>query len=89
MLKIIIQLLILVFLQALLVAGEIKVIKFSPNHQDPNFEINDVVKIGGYPSANYSLGFSICFRILFNIWKSSCLFQSQNEMVYLVFFQYL
>ena len=72
-----------IFLLLLNFANASKVLHFNPTNLDINFNERDIVKIN-YPPSNFSLGFSICFRFSITTWRSSCLLQSDNNLISLV-----
>ena len=64
-------------------ANASNVLHFNPTDLDVNFNARDIVKINYTPS-NFSQGFSICFRFSITTWRSSCLLQSDDNLITLV-----
>ena len=73
----------LLFLHIVNFANSSNVLQFNPTSFDAKFDERDIVKMD-FQTANFSQGFSICFRILMTAWRSSCVFQSANGFIFLV-----
>ena len=69
---------------AILCRGQtMNVFSFSPNPLNSKYDSNDVIKIG-FADNNFTLGFSVCLRIMFFTWNTSAALQTSDGLLILV-----